>query len=122
MLGYIRNLRLYRDAREIPAPTLVPDQPIDRTHLFKMTLGDRSLEAEVLRLFERQSGDAAGPYVGCRTCQATRAGAYFEWLGARHWRLARWPTLRRRSKSPQPILLLAEPAISVAARRRSTKP
>lgn len=40
---------------EIPAPTLVPDQPIDRTHLFKMTLGDRSLEAEVLRLFERQS-------------------------------------------------------------------
>ena len=39
---------------EIPAPTLVPDQPIDRTHLFKMTLGDQSLEAEVLRLFERQ--------------------------------------------------------------------
>src|SRR6188768_2490579 len=40
---------------EIPAPTLVPDQSIDRTHLFKMTLGDQSLEAEVLRLFERQS-------------------------------------------------------------------
>ena len=40
---------------EIPAPTLVPDQAIDRTHLFKMTLGDQSLEAEVLRLFERQS-------------------------------------------------------------------
>ncbi len=45
---------------EIPAPTLVPDQPIDRTHLFKMTLGDQSLEAEVLRLFERQSAMLLG--------------------------------------------------------------
>ena len=39
---------------EVGAPPLVPDQPIDRTHLFKMTLGDHSLEGEVLRLFERQ--------------------------------------------------------------------
>ena len=45
----------YIGIAEIPAPTLVPDQPIDRTHLFKMTLGDQSLESEVLRLFERQS-------------------------------------------------------------------
>jgi hypothetical protein len=45
----------YIGITEIPAPTLVPDQPIDRTHLFKMTLGDQSLESEVLRLFERQS-------------------------------------------------------------------
>jgi HPt (histidine-containing phosphotransfer) domain-containing protein len=40
---------------EVGAPSLVPDQPIDRTHLFKMTLGDHSLEGEVLRLFERQT-------------------------------------------------------------------
>jgi len=41
---------------EVGSPPLVPDQPIDRTHLFKMTLGDHSLEGEVLRLFERQVG------------------------------------------------------------------
>src|SRR5262245_43976549 len=40
---------------EVGSPPLVPDQPIDRTHLFKMTLGDHSLEGEVLRLFERQA-------------------------------------------------------------------
>jgi len=45
----------YIGIAEIPAPTLAPDEPIDRRHLFKMTLGDQSLEAEVLRLFERQS-------------------------------------------------------------------
>ena len=40
---------------EVGSPPLVPDHPIDRTHLFKMTLGDHSLEGEVLRLFERQA-------------------------------------------------------------------
>jgi HPt (histidine-containing phosphotransfer) domain-containing protein len=50
----------YIGIAEIPAPTLVPDEPIDRTHLFKMTLGDRSLETEVLRLFERQSAMLLG--------------------------------------------------------------
>src|SRR5262245_264700 len=50
----------YIGIAEIPAPTLAPDEPIDRTHLYKMTLGDRSLEAEVLRLFERQSAMLLG--------------------------------------------------------------
>ena len=45
---------------EVGAPPLVPDQPIDRTHLFKMTLGDHSLEGEVLRLFERQAAMLLG--------------------------------------------------------------
>ena len=52
---------------ESPAPTLVPDQPIDRTHLFKMTLGDHSLEAEVLRLFERQAAMLLGRMDPSRT-------------------------------------------------------
>jgi HPt (histidine-containing phosphotransfer) domain-containing protein len=40
----------------ILSPPLVPDeQPIDRTHLFRMTLGDHSLEREVLELFARQA-------------------------------------------------------------------
>jgi HPt (histidine-containing phosphotransfer) domain-containing protein len=41
---------------EVASPSLVPDQAIDRTHLFKMTLGDHNLQEEVLRLFERQAG------------------------------------------------------------------
>lgn len=40
----------------ILSPPLVPDAPpIDRTHLFRMTLGDHNLECEVLDLFARQS-------------------------------------------------------------------
>lgn len=39
---------------EIASPALVPDQPVDRDHLCRMTMGDRGLEGEVLRLFDRQ--------------------------------------------------------------------
>jgi len=38
----------------VASPSIVPDETIDRAHLFKMTLGDHSLEGEVLRLFDRQ--------------------------------------------------------------------
>jgi len=39
-----------------PAPSLAADdRPIDLVHLARMTLGERSLEREVLQLFERQS-------------------------------------------------------------------
>jgi HPt (histidine-containing phosphotransfer) domain-containing protein len=41
---------------EMGAPALVPEQVVDREHLGRMTLGDRGLENEVLRLFERQAG------------------------------------------------------------------
>ena len=38
------------------APPLVPiEQPIDVAHLARMTLGDASLEHEVLQLFDRQA-------------------------------------------------------------------
>src|SRR3954470_19784954 len=38
------------------APSLTPDdRPIDLVHLARTTLGDRSLEREVLQLFDRQS-------------------------------------------------------------------
>ncbi len=41
---------------EVPAPPLVPVlQPIDLDHLSRMTLGERSLEREVLALFDRQA-------------------------------------------------------------------
>jgi HPt (histidine-containing phosphotransfer) domain-containing protein len=39
------------------APGLAPDdRPIDLVHLARATLGDRSLEREVLQLFDRQAG------------------------------------------------------------------
>ena len=38
------------------APSLAPDdRPIDLVHLARATMGDRSLEREVLQLFDRQS-------------------------------------------------------------------
>jgi len=42
------------DSRDVPS--LAPDdRPIDLVHLARTTLGDRSLEREVLQLFDRQS-------------------------------------------------------------------
>ena len=42
--------------RTIEAPSLAPDErPIDLVHLARTTMGDRSLEREVLQLFDRQS-------------------------------------------------------------------
>jgi len=38
------------------APSIAPDErPIDLVHLARMTLGERSLEREVLQLFDRQA-------------------------------------------------------------------
>jgi HPt (histidine-containing phosphotransfer) domain-containing protein len=47
------------NARSTPVDNFVAAaaaDPIDRAHLFRMTLGDHSLESEVLRLFQRQAG------------------------------------------------------------------
>jgi HPt (histidine-containing phosphotransfer) domain-containing protein len=45
----------------ICAPPLVPDRaPIDRRHLTQMTLGEQSLEREVLELFDRQASMLIG--------------------------------------------------------------
>ena len=42
--------------KDISAPPLVPSEPvIDLVHLGRMTLGEKSLEAEVLALFDRQA-------------------------------------------------------------------
>src|SRR5437763_5292286 len=45
------------------------ERPIDLVHLARMTLGDRSLEREVLELFDRQAG-----VLVVRMQQAARAG------------------------------------------------
>src|SRR2546425_11929077 len=45
------------DVAETAAPPLAPDQPaIDLAQLARMTLGEGSLEQEVLRLFDLQAG------------------------------------------------------------------
>jgi hypothetical protein len=55
----------------IAAPPLAPvEQPIDVTHLGRMTLGDASLEREVLQLFDRQA-----EMLLARMRQAAPAGA-----------------------------------------------
>jgi HPt (histidine-containing phosphotransfer) domain-containing protein len=42
---------------QVTAPPLAPsDQVIDLDHLARMTLGERSLEREVLQLFDQQAG------------------------------------------------------------------
>jgi HPt (histidine-containing phosphotransfer) domain-containing protein len=52
--------------KRVPAPSIVPSEPavsgltasqpvIDLVHLGRMTLGEKSLEAEVLALFDRQT-------------------------------------------------------------------
>lgn len=42
--------------QQVNSPPLVPDdQTLDLAHLFRMTLGDRGLQHEVLQLFDRQA-------------------------------------------------------------------
>jgi len=74
------------------APSLAPDdRPIDLVHLARMTLGDRSLEREVLQLFDRQATlliarmRAAAPG-GVATLAHTLTGSA-RGIGA--WRVAR---------------------------------
>jgi HPt (histidine-containing phosphotransfer) domain-containing protein len=74
------------------APSLAPnDRPIDLVHLARTTLGDRSLEREVLHLFDRQSTlliarmRTAAPS-GIATLAHTLKGSA---LGIGAWRVAR---------------------------------
>jgi HPt (histidine-containing phosphotransfer) domain-containing protein len=78
------------DAKD--APGLAPDdRPIDLVHLARMTMGDRSLEREVLQLFDRQSAlliarmRSAAP-AGIATLAHTLKGSA-RGIGA--WRVAR---------------------------------
>lgn len=74
------------------APSLAPDdRPIDLVHLARMTLGDRSLEREVLQLFDRQSAlliarmRAAAPAGVAQIAHTLKGSA--RGIGA--WRVAR---------------------------------
>jgi hypothetical protein len=92
---------------KVVSPPLAPDaQPIDRAHLFRMTLGDHDLEREVLQLFDQQAGlllarmdaaDAAGVATLAHTLQGSARG-----IGA--WGIARAAEVLEagaRSNSPE---------------------
>jgi len=72
------------------SPALVPDGPVDRAHLYRMTLGDPTLEDEVLRLFERQAvmliGRMAGAPADCVAALAHTLDGSARGIGA--WRVA----------------------------------
>ncbi|WP_428521059.1 Hpt domain-containing protein [Pseudorhodoplanes sp.] len=66
----------------VASPPLVPgDRPIDLVHLSRMTLGDRSLEREVLTLFARQMAllidriETATPPIAAASAHTLRGSA-----------------------------------------------
>jgi hypothetical protein len=76
----------------VSAPPLVPiERPIDLEHLSRMTLGERSLECELLRLFDRQAimlmtrMQAAAPAIVAASAHTLKGSA----LGIGAWPVAR---------------------------------
>lgn len=77
---------------EATACVAVADRPVDLVHLARQTLGDKSLELEVLSLFERQSMLLLGRLDSARDARARREAAHTlkgsaQGIGA--WRVAR---------------------------------
>ena len=78
--------------KEMPSPSLAPsDEIIDLDHLSRMTLGERSLEREVLALFGRQAEilllrmNAGSLPVAAAAAHTLKGSA----LGIGAWRVAR---------------------------------
>ena len=104
---------------QVASPPLVPsEQPIDLTHLFRMTLGDHSLEREVLALFERQADmligrmpglEAAGVAALAHTLKGSARG-----IGA--WQVARAAEEVERSAAAGTDLAHAIDGLAAAAR------
>jgi HPt (histidine-containing phosphotransfer) domain-containing protein len=76
----------------VASPPLVPsEQPIDLTHLYRMTLGDHSLEREVLQLFEQQADMLIGRMPGLEPAGAAALAHTLKGSarGIGAWRVAR---------------------------------
>ena len=78
--------------KEMPSPSLAPcDAQIDLDHLARMTLGDRSLEREVLALFARQAEillqrmDVENPALAAASAHTIKGSS----LGIGAWHVAR---------------------------------
>ncbi len=86
------QLDVLQQIKPTEAPSIAPDdRPIDLVHLARMTLGERSLEREVLQLFDRQ---ATLLIARMRSAQPTGVAALAHTLkgsarGIGAWRVAR---------------------------------
>ena len=82
----------FASLQQVAAPPLAPvAEPIDVEHLSRMTLGEQSLEREVLELFDRQAAmllvriREAAPAVARASAHTLKGSA----LGIGAWRVAR---------------------------------
>jgi hypothetical protein len=100
----------------VQSPPLAPaEQPIDLDHLSRMTLGDRSLEREVLALFDRQAdmllarmreGNAAVVAASAHTLKGSARG-----IGA--WCVARAAEAVEKGSAAERIALIGSLAVAV---------
>jgi HPt (histidine-containing phosphotransfer) domain-containing protein len=99
-----------KSSKRISAPPLAPaeasaERGIDLAHLSRMTLGEKSLEAEVLALFDRQAGILLGRM---RQARPAAVGAFAHTLkgsarGIGAWQVAAAAeTLERLAAEPSP--------------------
>jgi HPt (histidine-containing phosphotransfer) domain-containing protein len=100
------------------APSIAPiEQPIDLAHLHRMTLGERSLEREVLQLFGRQADmliarmRKAAPAVAAAAAHTLKGSA--RGIGA--WRVAAAAEAVERAASAETCKLQAGLAELIAA-------
>ncbi|HEY8335230.1 MAG TPA: Hpt domain-containing protein [Tardiphaga sp.] len=99
----------------MPSPPLAPDDgPIDRAHLARMTLGDRSLEREVLAMFAGQSASLmdllAGSPPNAADLAHTLKGSAMAIGAFRVADAAEWleTTLRNDDDGARPLMTLAD--------------
>src|ERR1041385_1297905 len=86
------RMSAFASLQQVAAPPLTPvAEPIDTAHLSRMTLGEQSLEREVLELFDRQAAmllnriHGAAPAVARASAHTLKGSA----LGIGAWRVAR---------------------------------
>ena len=100
----------------VQSPPLAPaEQPIDLDHLSRMTLGDRSLEREVLALFDRQAdmllarmreGNSAVVAASAHTLKGSARG-----IGA--WCVARAAEAVEQGSAAERVTLIGSLAVAV---------
>jgi hypothetical protein len=100
---------------DVISPPLAPaDEPIDLIHLARMTLGERSLEREVLALFDRQAVLLLRRMGGASRAMAAAAAHTLKGsaLGIGAWNVAR--AAEAVENADEPKFATAVGALSVA--------
>jgi len=101
------------------------EQPVDRAHLARMTLGDARLQAEVLALFDRQAGMLLARM---RRASPAAVGAFAHTLKGSARGIGAWGVaaaaddVERNARAPAPLdRALERLAAAVAEVRSATK-